>query len=115
MRKARRSRYIWDTVNPSILQMRAEAKDYLDVDALIQIGRVELPLALAAAQRLYGVSFNPEVTLKALSYFEDGDLRGLPSDVKFRLAGAVKSVDLDRLPSLDDFVSRPARDRGLGL
>lgn len=87
----------------SVLQVRAEAKDYVDMDALIQIGGVGLPFALAAGQKLYGPSFNPEITLKALSYFEDGNLRDLPTDMKFRLADAVRKVDLDHIPSLDDF------------
>jgi nucleotidyltransferase AbiEii toxin of type IV toxin-antitoxin system len=83
-----------------VLQVRAAAQDYIDLDALIHLGGVDLPSALAAAERLYGRSFNPEITLKALSYFEDGDLRDLPADLKLRLAIAVKEVDLDRLPSL---------------
>ncbi|HVS77727.1 MAG TPA: nucleotidyl transferase AbiEii/AbiGii toxin family protein [Steroidobacteraceae bacterium] len=81
-----------------VLQVRAAAQDYLDMDALIHLGGVSLPLALSAAVRLYGRSFNPEITLKALSYFEDGDLRELPVDLKFRLAEAVREVDLDHLP-----------------
>jgi hypothetical protein len=97
----------------SVLQVRAEAKDYIDMDSLIGIGGVGLPFALAAAERLYGPSFNPEITLKALSYFDDGNLRELPTDMKFRLAKAVSKVDLDHLPSLDDFKSRAHRDRGL--
>jgi hypothetical protein len=84
------------------------------MDALIQVGKIGLPLALAAAEKLYGSSFNPEVTLKALSYFGDGNLSKLPEDVKFRLADAVKAVDLDRLPDLDDFVSREGTNKGRG-
>lgn len=99
----------------SVLQVRAEAKDYIDMDALIQIGKVGLPFALAAAEKLYGSSFNPEITLKALSYFDDGNLRKLPTDMKFRLADAVRKVDLNHLPSLGDFKLRNDRDRGLGL
>jgi hypothetical protein len=99
----------------SVLQVRGEAKDYIDMDALMQKGGVSLPLALAAAEKLYGSSFNPEITLKALSYFDDGNLRELPSDVKFRLAAAVNNVDLDNLPSIDDFKLDEDRDRGLGL
>jgi Nucleotidyl transferase AbiEii toxin, Type IV TA system len=98
----------------SVLQVRAEAKDYIDMDALIQVGKIGLPLALAAAEKLYGSSFNPEVTLKALSYFGDGNLSKLPEDVKFRLADAVKAVELDRLPDLDDFVSREGTYKGRG-
>lgn len=99
----------------SVLQLRAAARDYIDMDALIHLGGVSLPFSLAAAQELYGSSFNPEITLKALSYFEDGDLRKLPSDMKFRLAGAVSKVDLDHLPRLEDFKLPRGRDRGLNL
>ena len=45
-------------------------------------------------------TFSPEITLKALSYFDDGDLRELPEDLKSRLVTAVREVDLDNLPSL---------------
>jgi hypothetical protein len=43
--------------------MRAEAKDYIDMDALLRLGKVDLPSALAAAEKLYGPTFNPEITL----------------------------------------------------
>jgi hypothetical protein len=99
----------------SVLQVRAEAKDYIDMDALIRIGGVGLPFALSAAEKLYGPSFNPEITLKALSYFEDGNLRELPREMKFRLADAVSKIDLNHLPSVDDFKRRAGRDRGLDL
>ncbi len=49
----------------AVVQKRAEAKDYLDIDALIQHG-IDLPMALAAGQIIYGRSFNPMITLKAL-------------------------------------------------
>jgi hypothetical protein len=84
----------------SVVQVRAEAKDYIDIDALIAQGRIGLPLALTAAKELRGPGFNPEITLKALSYFEDGNLALLPDDVKHRLAAAVAAVDLEHLPDL---------------
>lgn len=84
----------------SVVQVRAEAKDYLDIDALLQRTSIDLPLALAAAQAMYGTSFNPQIILKALSYFGEGDLQRLPELAKDRLAAAVRSVDLDRLPDL---------------
>ena len=74
----------------SVVQMRAEAKDYLDIDALLTDGRVDLPMALAAACAIYGAQFNPQITLKALSFFGDGNLGRLP-----------RVVDLDCLPALD--------------
>jgi hypothetical protein len=84
----------------AVVQKRAEAKDYLDVDAIIRSGAIDLPLALAAAQAIYGAAFNPELTLKALSYFGDGTLSTLPREVQDRLAKAVKAVDLNRLPAI---------------
>lgn len=99
----------------SVVQVRGEAKDYIDMDALIRIGGINLSTALAAAEKLYGSSFNPEITLKALSYFDDGDLRELPADLKSRLAAAVDKVDLDHLPSLSDCAPGRVRDRGLEL
>lgn len=83
-----------------VVQVRAAAQDYIDLDALMQLGGVGLPLALAAGEKLYGRSFNPEITLKALSYFDDGNLREVLPEVRSRLAHAVRDVDLDHLPSV---------------
>lgn len=99
----------------SVVQVRAEAKDYEDMDALIRIGKVSLPTALAAAQGLYGRGFNPEVTLKALSFFEDGNLGDLPGDLKLRLVAAVREVDLDHLPVLHTASPRIHPDDDLAL
>jgi hypothetical protein len=99
----------------SVIQMRAEAKDYFDVDAMIRLGEISLPTALAAAQMLYGPTFNPELSLKALSFFDDGNLRELPDDLKERLVVASRNVDLDELPDIEGN-SRPIDyDNGLEL
>jgi hypothetical protein len=87
----------------SVVQVRAEAKDYIDIDALMTTGNVDLPLALSAALRLYGSTFNPQITLKALSFFDDGDLPRLSEDIKLRLVAAAREVDLDHLPGIDEF------------
>jgi hypothetical protein len=84
----------------SVVQVRAEAKDYLDLDALMMQAGIDLPTALAAGQEIYGGSFNPQITLKALSYFDDGNLNELPHETRHRLALAVRDVDLDRLPTI---------------
>ncbi len=84
----------------SVVQMRAEAKDYIDIDAMLTDGRIDLPAALASARAIYGAQFNPQITLKALSYFEDGNMKTLPDAMKRRLARAAAAVDLDRLPVL---------------
>lgn len=85
----------------AVVQKRAEAKDYLDLDALFTSGGLSLPLALAAGQAIYGGAFNPYITLKALCYFGDGNLKTVPLATQARLTSAVKSVDLDTLPKLD--------------
>lgn len=73
-----------------VVQVRAERKDYLDIGTLIDEG-ISLPSALGAAQALYP-DFAPLVTLKALSYFGDGDLGELPAGIKTRLAEAAAAV-----------------------
>ena len=78
----------------AVVQQRAEAKDYLDIDALLQDGRIDLPAALSAASGIYGPAFNPQITLKALSFFADGNLWRLPRAVQDRLARAAREVDL---------------------
>lgn len=44
----------------SVVQVRPEAKDYIEIDTLITKGGITLPMALTAAQALYGASFNPQ-------------------------------------------------------
>lgn len=83
----------------AVVQQRAEAKDYIDLHALLVAG-IGLPMALAAASVIYGERFNPQLTLKALSFFGDGDLPSLPGGIQERIIAAVKSADLDRLPVL---------------
>jgi Nucleotidyl transferase AbiEii toxin, Type IV TA system len=85
------------------VQQRAQARDYTDIDALIRHG-IDLPRALAAGAVVYGRSFNPLITLKALSYFDD--VPSLPDDVRQRLRAAVEAVDITRLPVLTPHVRR---------
>ena len=96
----------------SVVQVRAEAKDYIDIDTLLSDGRIDLPTALAAAQAIYGTAFNPQNTLKALSYFEDGNLHHLPQPVRDRLARAARNVDLDCLLAIP--VAGRSADHGPG-
>lgn len=84
----------------AVVQQRAEAKDYLDIDAILRDGQIDLPTALAAARIIYGPVFNPQITLKALSFFADGNLARLPREVQDRLAKAAREVDLDKLPEI---------------
>ena len=83
-----------------VLQKRAEAKDYLDVHALIFQAKIDLATHLAAGLRLYPPHFAPEQTLKSLCYFADGNLATLATSVRRDLAKAVRGVDLQKLPEL---------------
>jgi hypothetical protein len=74
-----------------VLWQRAEAKDYLDVAAILRAG-VSLEDGLGCAQALYGDTFNPALVLKALTFFDDGDLKTLSADVRERLIRAAGSV-----------------------
>ncbi len=74
-----------------VVQVRAEKKDYLDLDLLIRRG-FSLESLLGAAAALYP-NFAPAPTLKALSYFEDGDLPTLPVEVRNRLETAAGALD----------------------
>ncbi|HZF09802.1 MAG TPA: nucleotidyl transferase AbiEii/AbiGii toxin family protein [Thermoanaerobaculia bacterium] len=82
-----------------VVQDRGEAKDYLDVDQLLAAG-IDLAQALAAARAVYGPTFNPILSAKALSYYCDGDLETLPQEVRSRLTAAAGQVDIARLPEV---------------
>src|SRR5271157_6073224 len=71
----------------AVIQSRSEAKDYLDVYALLSQG---LPVAemLGAAQAIYGAQFFPMISLKALAWHKDGNLPSLPASVKDALSRA---------------------------
>ena len=81
------------------IQQRAEAKDYRDIAAAMEAG-VALEKALAAANAVYGGRFNALAALKALSYFEDGDLTNLPQDMRERLRAAAAEVNWNSLPAI---------------
>ena len=79
------------------IQQRASAKDFIDIDALIDSG-LTLADALGAAQSVFGPSFNPLLTLKALTYFDDGNLSTVPVSVRENLQKTVKDIDLKDIP-----------------
>ncbi len=79
------------------IQQRAEAKDYLDLAGALQAG-VNLAEALGAAGAIYGKLFNALATLKALTYFNDGNLASLPDEVKDRLRTAARTRSLESIP-----------------
>ena len=75
---------------------RASAKDYIDLCALFESG-VSLTDALSSAMAIYGPAYNPLLTLKALSFFDDGDLKNLTADQKTQLLNAIKTISIENL------------------
>jgi hypothetical protein len=73
------------------IYQRAEAKDYLDIQALLGSG-LSLAEGLQYAKQVYGPDFNTLLPLQALCYFEEPALRVLPPDVKAALTEAVQSA-----------------------
>ncbi len=59
-----------------VLQKRVEAKDYQDIAAMLRAG-VALTDGLDRAREMYGRAFQPSESLKAMVYFEGGDLARL--------------------------------------
>ena len=92
----------------SVVQKRADVKDFRDVAALLRAG-VSLSEALAAGRVLYGGQFVPEITPRALSYFADGDLRTLSEADRAVRSAAVAAADPTFLPDLDPFEPRGER------
>jgi len=74
-----------------VLLQRVEAKDYIDIAAMVKSG-VGLAKGLAAARMMYGQSFQPGESLKALVYFEGGDLATLTTETKNILIAAASAV-----------------------
>lgn len=81
------------------VQQRAEAKDYRDIAAALETG-ISLSEAIAAARAVYGATFNAMASLKALTYFEDGNLPSLPLHMQDQLRKAAEEVKLEALPSI---------------
>jgi hypothetical protein len=93
-----------------VLLQRIEAKDYIDIAAMIKAG-VSLAKGLAAARVIYGQNFQPSESLKAMVYFEGGDLATLTAETKQILITAASAVrDLPHVEILSRELTLPADD-----
>ncbi len=81
----------------AVIQKRATLKDYIDIEAIITQTPIDLITALAAGRIIYGQQFNPYISLKALTYFEGGDLKALSPTLKKNLIGAAKAVQIEQI------------------
>jgi Nucleotidyl transferase AbiEii toxin, Type IV TA system len=106
----------------NVLLQRIEAKDYKDIAAMLEAGVSDLARGLAGASQMFKGAFQPSESLKALVYFEGGDLDLLTKREREVLIGAAQKVR--DLPSVgwnsglsipenaDGSKNRPADDRG---
>ncbi len=74
-----------------VILQRVEAKDYRDVAALLKASE-SLEKGLAAARTLFHPTFQPGESLKALVYFEGGDLQVLTECERACLIQAASQV-----------------------
>jgi hypothetical protein len=80
-----------------VILQRAEKKDYQDIAAMLRSG-VSLARGLAAARLFFGKAFQPAESLRALTYFKDGDLPRLaPPDKSVLVSAAVSVGELPKL------------------
>jgi len=83
-----------------VVLQRLEAKDYLDIHAMVAAG-MRLEDGLAGARALFGRSFQPAQALKALTWFQGGDLADLPARVRTSLiTTATRVTDLPDPPAV---------------
>ena len=85
------------------IQQRALARDYEDILALVD-GGLSLAKMIAAAEAVYGRTFNGALSLKALTFFADGDLPTLSSGSQTRLRDLASQVDLQHVPTMQSQV-----------
>jgi Nucleotidyl transferase AbiEii toxin, Type IV TA system len=90
----------------AVITQRAEAKDYLDMLALIDRG-ITLAQAMGAARAIYGEQYNPLMTLKSLTYFSDGDLHTLTSEQKTKLVNTAtqQTLEMPDIPRISSSLS----------
>jgi hypothetical protein len=81
------------------IQQRAQARDYQDIAAIVSAG-ISLADAIAAATAVYGNTFNGALSLKALTYFADGDLPSLSPAVQAKLRELAAEVNLKEIPRM---------------
>lgn len=76
---------------------RFATKDYFDIHAILKSG-MSLETILGAGQAVYGGQFKPELTVRALTYFDDLQGTPLSDNQKAELQQAARNVDLARIP-----------------
>lgn len=95
----------------STIQQRAQARDYEDIAAIVKAG-VSLAQVIGAATAVYGNVFNGALSLKALTYFSDGDLPNLSSPTQKKLRELAGQVNLKEIPPMQSKPGVALSDEG---
>ena len=74
-----------------VVLQRIEAKDYQDIAAILRSGE-DLACGLEAARAMYAPQFQPSEAIKALTYFEGGDLETLATNDREYLTRVASNV-----------------------
>jgi hypothetical protein len=100
---------------------RAESKDYADIAALIRSGQ-SLEVAVNAARTIYGPTYQWMDAIKALTYFEGGNLPSLqPAERSVLIKAAATNIRALDIPTRSrslsgkvlDFDQRQSIDRSV--
>lgn len=104
-----------------VIMQRAESKDYSDIAQLLGAGQ-SLIQGLGAAQSLYGSTFAPAECLRALTFFNDGDLARVSAETRHILRTEAREASkVFPIPSIkkisnqlsdEDIVRNANRGRG---
>ena len=95
-----------------VIMQRAESKDYSDIAQLLSAG-TNLIRGLGAARALYGSAFAPAECLRALTFFDDGDLARVSAETRKVLrAETAKASRVFPIPSIEK-VSNQLSDEGI--
>jgi hypothetical protein len=82
-----------------LIQRRPYYRDYFDIYTILHAG-IPLSEGLGAARAVHGNNFDVSLSLKALAFFEDGDLQRLPGHMQTFLATEAQKVDVNSLPEI---------------
>lgn len=85
----------------TVIQKRAEKKDYLDIYALVTLGGLSIEEILSCGTAVYGNAFNPYITLKAMCYFEELELKSLSDNIKQLFLKIAKKANINAMPLLN--------------
>ena len=95
-----------------VIMQRAESKDYSDISRLLGAGQ-SLIQGLGAAQSLYGSTFAPAECLRALTFFNDGDLARVSAETRRILrTEAAEASKVFPIPSIKK-ISNQLSDEGI--